>query len=366
MWRAHGRSDRLAALAVLIGVLFLFWAPAGADSTGTAGPGDVKGVCPEPQSAAPASGVGTSMVPGAPAAETVCSDVFDEVISLVDPASGGRSSEGTCGDSCAPASDNGCRSSSEASYGGSCRDHSDGEYDRPPRDQTPDRECAETCSGPPADDCRRSPGGDCGGPPRGRSAPECPPASSGAGDGSCLSERPPPGDCRTPCSECRPRPDQPCRAQCPAPRGCPGDRGPDGCPCSEATPPSPPPRDSAPPDARPPAPSQPPPGPPPSNPGSDTATPPAAPAPPPPGRPASEAASSAAGTPGPKVSEQPIPPGDQVAGRESSAGTGNRSTAPLPRTGSQSRPLALVGVAWILGGIGIMLTARSRRLSQLP
>jgi hypothetical protein len=102
--------------------------------------------------------------------------------------------------------------------------------------------------------------------------------------------------------------------------------------------------------------------------GPETASPPSAPpaAAPPPNRPASEAPSSA-GPPVLKVSGPTPAPGTQISSRERAAAAQKPSSAPLPRTGSRSRPLvAMVGVVWIVGGVTVMASGRSRRLSLHP
>lgn len=317
------RSERLAALAVLGGVLLLFWTPAGA------GPGiDAPGI----------------------------EQVADDVVSLTDrlplPGKGSRED---------PEAKNDDRSS-------------DDRYDRSsqsPSERTCDQDCPQ--SSPP--DCRRPSGRPCEPPSGERCAAGCPPPAE-SGYERCAPSRAPSEGCRRPCDGCpaerdeRPPSPPPCRAE----RECFDDPGPDRCGCPEPER-TPPPRRSPPSETTPPAPSQPPPAapppsappepaPPPSPPPSEPASPPS----PPPAEGGSEAggrsASAEPSSPATPVPEAPAAappaPPTQVAAGESDAPTRAPAAAPLPRTGSRSRPLlAMVGVVWIIGGLTVMAGRRT-------
>src|SRR5437667_345601 len=188
-------------------------------------------------------------------------------------------------------------------------------------------------------------------------------SSIGAGSAVSAAADREPAECRRPCGGCPERDERAERPPAPEPTAPPRCVERPGCPCGQAGAPGRPPSGanqppSQPPPASPPA-AQ---GPPPAQP-APSAPPGPSPAAPAPG-PATEAASpgnrpaQAASTP------PPTRPATQVAGQQSAAAPRHPARA-LPRTGARSRLVAMVGMAWIIGGLALMATGHIRRLSPV-
>jgi LPXTG-motif cell wall-anchored protein len=366
MMSRRGRSEWFAGLAVLIGVLLLFWAPSGAGAIGehTAVPhaaGRVGAVAEGATPTAPSVGSDdvTPVARTAEAAEDDLAKVGDAVGSAVDHVVAGHHSDSdTSGDSCRK----------------DCPPPSDDQYGRASREQPPpEQNCADTC--------RQSSHGSC-------AASDCTPRSSEPGYGGCPSSREP-ADCSSACRGCAERDERPERPRPPERTAPPRCVERPGCPCpgNHAAPGSPPPaaenppKQSAPasPPAGPgPAPAQPAPSSPPaqaapapaqpapSAPPESGPKPSASPAPPPPAEAPGTAVEAATETahPAPAPSNlTPTAPRTEAGDQATGSGPDN-APANLPRTGSRSGSLAMVGGAWIVAGLALVASGRRRRLQR--
>jgi len=342
MTSRRGRSQGWAALAVVIGALLLFWAPAGASSIGDGSavsaaadrvPVVVDHATPAAGKVGGATGDVGAVARSAGAAADDIGEVGDDVGSAVGRLLPGGDRDGeSSGDRC----------------GNDCRTSSEDRYDRSSREQpAPEQQCDDAC--------RRSSAGGCG-------RADCPPRSSDTDYRSCPADREP-AECRRPCGGCPERDERAERPPAPEPTAPPRCVERPGCPCGQAGAPGRPPSGA----------NQPPSQPPPASPPAAQGPPPAQPAPsappgPSPAAPAPAPATEAA-SPGNRPAQAastppPTRPATQVAGQQSAAAPRHPARA-LPRTGARSRLVAMVGMAWIIGGLALMATGHIRRLSPV-
>src|SRR5438105_2165858 len=160
---ARKRSASCGMIAVVAGVLFLFFVPAGASPV--TNQDDAARSCSGGTDSTPAANDTGPVVNRVIPDDGVCSVVDGTVSSLGGGSSPHDPPDATCEGDCRGSSE--CGGSSE--HPGDCRGSSAGDYDQPPRPGSSDSNCGTgECSGWSGDDCRRPRGPDDDGCRRGR------------------------------------------------------------------------------------------------------------------------------------------------------------------------------------------------------